>query len=671
MKTLQHYRLATTAVSFGLASTFGALAQAPTINSPPQGTSVLVGSIATLTVSGSGATSYQWLLNSAPIPSATAPTYRTGYAKSTDQGSYQVVLSNGSDSVTSAPAPVQVVLADVTSISTNLVAHYPFEQSLTDVSPEGNSGTWVGSGNWTETGKCGGGGLQVLTKTDGTEFDYVSLGTPTDFEFSTATDFSVSFWVRYTTPLGEFPLIANKDWSAPSNPGWGIAAGADGGLRWNLAGGTGTVKSFIGTAGTLTNGIWHHVAVTFQRNGNATTYLDGAIAAVTPLSTSANDLTTAPGLGVNIGQDGTGTYTGGGAAGISTGLDDLGIWRKALTADEVYWLFAKGERGVNIEQNAFGIVGPGQPTHVTGQWDFDNGDLKATIGQDLDYGDGPGGYMNTQSSFNSTTGFGIPDIGGTPAKLMKYLRSETVPDNYVAGYTMHHGIPPNGGGTLVNQWTLLTDILIPNLHQGDWYSAVIEIQNSTDSDADVSIHEESPGIGGIGISGRYPGHFTAGEWHRVVVAVDMADTTGGIHGVMTKFIDGVKASDQIDADGTGLDGRFSLSDVAHIFSDGGHDNEVNSYYVNSVQVREGKMADSEIVALGGPQASGIPVPHPKLITSVNGNSLTLSWDPAVAGFNPESTPSLANPVWTALAGAVNNSVTVTIGPGNQFFRLKD
>src|SRR5947207_3707945 len=186
----------------------------------------------------------------------------------------------------------------------------------------------------------------------------------------------------------------------------------------------------------------------------------------------------------------------------------------------------------------------------------------------------------------------------------KYTRSETPPDNYVQGYTMHHGIAPNGGGTLVNQWTLITDILYPDLHQGDQYSAFIEIQNSTDSDADLAVHEESPGVGGIGISGRYPGNLTQGQWHRVVFAVDMAVTPG----VISKFIDGVKAADQTDADGRGLDGRFSLSDVAHLFSDGGHDNEVNTYYVNSVQIREGKMADYDVVALGGPSAAGIPLP---------------------------------------------------------------
>jgi len=310
---------------------------------------------------------------------------------------------------------------------------------------------------------------------------------------------------------------------------------------------------------------------------------------------------------------------------------------------------------------------------VTGQWDFDNGDLKATVGQDLAYGDGAGGFMSTQTSFNTTTGFVIPNIGGAVAKVMKYTRSETPPDNYVQGYTMHHGIAPNGGGTLVNQWTLITDILYPDLSQGDQYSAFIEIQNSTESDADLAVHEESPGVGGIGITGRYPGNLTQGQWHRVAFAVDMAANPG----VISKFIDGVKVGDQTDAEGNGLDSRFALSDVAHLFSDGGHDNEVNTYYVNSVQIRDSKLADSTIAALGGPQASGIPggpttasPPTLSIARSADGKNLTISWDPTVTGFTLEGTPSLTNPNWLPVPGVVNNSVVVNTTTGTQFYRLK-
>jgi hypothetical protein len=657
-----------------LTTTVGVQGQVPAIIKAPQGTSVLVGSTINLSVQGSSTTplTYQWLFNSNAIPAATAQTYSLANIHKANEGDYQVVLSNNSGSVTSVVASVNVVIADIPAITNALVAHFTFEGNYNDVSGNGNSGSGVGSPGYTETGKCGGAGLHFLTKPDGSEFDFVALGTPDDFTFGASTDFSLSFWFRYTTPTGEFPLLANKGWGSPTNQGWGIAAGADGRLRWNLAGPPSAAKGYDGVPGALTNGVWHHIAVTFERAGNATTYLDGAIVDVQSLAASSNDVTTPAGLALNIGQDGTGTYTGGGTAGIDAGIDDLGLWRRALTTDEVNWIFAKGARGANIEQNVFDLSA-GQATRVSGQWDFDNSDLKATVGQDLEYGDGPGGFMSGQTSFNTTTGFGIPDIGGAVAKVMKYTRSETPPDNYVQGYTMHHGIAPNGGGTLVNQWTLITDVLYPDLHQGDQYSAFIEIQNSTDSDADLAVHEESPGVGGIGISGRYPGNLTQGQWHRVAFAVDMAANPG----VISKFIDGVKAADQTDADGRGLDGRFSLSDVAHLFSDGGHDNEVNTYYVNSVQIRDSKLADSTIAALGGPQASGIPggpaiLTRPTLFVarSADGKSLTISWDTATTGFTLESTASLANPNWVPVPGVVNNSVVVSTTTGTQLYRLK-
>ena len=673
MKRITSQSIVLTMLAGFLSAAVGAQGQVPEIVKAPRGTSILMGSPVNLSVQATSATplTYQWLLNSNAIPGANASLYTISNIQKTNEGDYQVILSNTSGSVTSVVARVKVVIADIADITNELVAHLTFEGTYND-SARDNNGTAIGSPGYTETGKCGGGGLHFSTKKDGSEFNFVTLGTPADFDFGAVTDFSVSFWVRYSNQTGEFPLIANKDWSSESTQGWGISGGADGRLRWDLAGPTGSTKSYDGTPGSLTDGIWHHVAITFQRNGSATTYLDGVVVNIQALAATGNDVTPPGGLALNIGQDGTGIYTGGGTAGIDAGLDDLGIWRRALSADEVDWIFAKGARGANIEQNVFNLSG-GQATRVTGQWDFDNGDLRATVGQDLGYGDGLGGFMATQTSFSTTAAFGIPDIGGQAAKVMKYTRSETPPDNYVQGYTMHHGIAPNGGGTLVNQWTLITDILYPDLHQGDQYSPFIEIQNSTDSDADLAVHEESPGVGGIGISGRYPGNLTQGQWHRVVFAVDMAATPG----VISKFIDGVKAADQTDADGSGLDGRFALSDVAHLFSDGGHDNEVNTYYVNSVQIRDTKLTDAEVVSLGGPQADGIPggrpmTAQPKLnaATGISGNNLTISWDAAATGFTLEVTGSLTNPNWMLVQGINNNSVVVDTRTGTSFYRLK-
>ncbi len=53
----------------------------------------------------------------------------------------------------------------------------------------------------------------------------------------------------------------------------------------------------------------------------------------------------------------------------------------------------------------------------TGQWDFDSGNLNATVGSPLTYADA---NTTTSTSFGSTTSFGISDIAGSPAQIMKF-----------------------------------------------------------------------------------------------------------------------------------------------------------------------------------------------------------------------------------------------------------
>src|SRR6476659_2036377 len=79
---------------------------------------------------------------------------------------------------------------------------------------------------------------------------------------------------------------------------------------------------------------------------------------------------------------------------------------------------------------------------VTAQWDFDQGDLRATVGADLQYGDGPTGRMKDHTSFGTTTSFGIPDIGGKVAKVMKYTRDEfdDPTDRNPRGYILYPGL---------------------------------------------------------------------------------------------------------------------------------------------------------------------------------------------------------------------------------------
>ena len=145
-------------------------------------------------------------------------------------------------------------------------------------------------------------------------------------------------------------------------------------------------------------------------------------------------------------------------------------------------------------------------------------------------------------------------------------------------------------------------------------------------------------------------------------------------GVITYYLDGVKFGEMVSGDRWGFDRRHAIPPAVRLFGDGENDNEVNTFYINSVQFREGTVTAAQATALGAATADGIPVPaapvEPKLATSVKGSDLTISWDAAATGFVLESTATLTNPTWTAVSGVVNASVTVKTSASASYYRLK-
>jgi hypothetical protein len=252
---------------------------------------------------------------------------------------------------------------------------------------------------------------------------------------------------------------------------------------------------------------------------------------------------------------------------------------------------------------SFGIIASGGgSTTVAGQWDFTQRNLSATVGQALEFLDGPSGLTQQKTRFGNTTELGLPDIAGKPAAIME------VPGDLSRniGYIMTHGIAPNGGGTRVNQYTLIMDVLVDTTGAGAaslWQTSSL---NNTD-DGDLFWQGNNFGQGTAGYNGR--GTFTAGEWHRVIAAYDMAATPP----VVTKFVDGIKQDDWTA--NQSLDNpRRALQATAVLFGDGDQD-ERRRMWVNSVQIRSGKISDAEAVVLGGPSADGIPLSLPRVLVA--------------------------------------------------------
>lgn len=225
------------------------------------------------------------------------------------------------------------------------------------------------------------------------------------------------------------------------------------------------------------------------------------------------------------------------------------------------------------------VLGVSARATVTGQWDFNSGDLSATVGTALAYRGGTA----------ATTIFNTATIGGQTARVMNF--PATTP---AQGYIMTHGIAPNGGGGSVNQYTLIMDIMFAAASDGT-YRSLFQTNPGNSDDGEFFVN---PG-NGIGISTVYAGNLSADTWHRVAFVVDLTLATQRLR----KFIDGVLVGAQ-DLDG--VDGRWSLNPTALLFTD--NDNETQSGFVSSIQIHDAALPDGTIAALGGATAAGIPLP---------------------------------------------------------------
>lgn len=204
------------------------------------------------------------------------------------------------------------------------------------------------------------------------------------------------------------------------------------------------------------------------------------------------------------------------------------------------------------------------PAATTGQWDFENGNLAATIGLDLEYRDN-----DTQSGtqFGTTTCFGIGNINGQVAQVMKFPKL-TSP---FSGYTVYSGANPNGGGNLLNQYTIIMDVYFPSASSGKVRAV---LQNEVLGNAEFFINAANA-IGPDG--GTFSGNVTPNEWHRIAFAVDTAANPA----IVSRYIDGVKVGDSQLALSSAVDSRWAFSpfDTA-IFSDDNGETEIG--YINSL-----------------------------------------------------------------------------------------
>jgi hypothetical protein len=145
--------------------------------------------------------------------------------------------------------------------------------------------------------------------------------------------------------------------------------------------------------------------------------------------------------------------------------------------------------------------------------------------------------------------------------------------------------------------------------------------------------------------------------------------------VVTKYVDGIKQHDWTA--NQGLDNpRRSLDALAVLFGDGDQD-ERREMWVNSIQIRSGKLSDAELEALGTPTANGIPillaveaVEEPVLtVTRAQGGNLEISWPAGASGFILQRKTALGAGAWEAVPGVTGNTATIPTTGTTEYFRL--
>lgn len=175
-------------------------------------------------------------------------------------------------------------------------------------------------------------------------------------------------------------------------------------------------------------------------------------------------------------------------------------------------------------------------------------------------------------------------------------------------FRARHGMAANGGGTFVNNYTMLLDLKITSV--GNWVS-FYNTNASNANDGDYFIRTDDA----LGISGQYAGTFPRNQWVRFVLTISPTGAKSYVNGVLA----------QTNTFGGGIDGRWSLypsSDPATPWVDilADNDGDSGAGQISAAAFFDATLDDAQVRELG---AAGAPVPEPASL---------LALSVAVAGF---------------------------------------
>jgi len=178
-------------------------------------------------------------------------------------------------------------------------------------------------------------------------------------------------------------------------------------------------------------------------------------------------------------------------------------------------------------------------------------------------------------------------------------------------YKMTHGIAPNGGGALVNEYTLMFDFKVSTI--GIWHTF---FQVNTDVLADDGDYfKNTSGHLGTFVLNYSDFAVSPDTWYRLILSIDNG----------TQFKSYIDGSLIIEHAVQPVDDRWGLSPFMYLFGDNdGDDGEID---IAEVAIWDHPLSDAEIAAFGG-VGGALPVELTSFTAAQLNGNVTLNWETA-------------------------------------------
>jgi len=220
-----------------------------------------------------------------------------------------------------------------------------------------------------------------------------------------------------------------------------------------------------------------------------------------------------------------------------------------------------------LSNNAFSQnLNPNDWPHLKGYWTFQDTAnlLKATVGNDLIL---VGNHQWVEGAFYGDTAIRI-DTGSY--------------------YKCYHGIPANGGGDSVNQYTLMFDFKVLSLDRWHCFFQT-DSTNSNDGECFIKHYGDSiPGTIGVGFTGYSSDSILPETWYRLVISVNLGN-------YYNYYLNGVLLHTG-DTDDIAIDDRFALTPEILYFAD--NNQEDDTIDIGSIAIFDTCLTPTQIAQLG-------------------------------------------------------------------------